>query len=315
MKAKMFKILLSLLLTCAICSAQDVVTRYSPFMSGSAKPFLLTDWPSRVVAHGGALPSANSTNAVNIFYTHLVLTGLTNKLISVIGYAPDSLTAAFVPIYFQAGYSMWTNNFAGGDLTVNGVTGNTTTKFAQTGIFPASLSAGGFSDNSAGISLMVYSATNTSSAGRMFGGLAAGSKLWEVVYSGANIIYSSWRIEAGDVNAGWVVRPLPPPGTNWSGYMSGNRTAADAIRLDLVTNGVMGVYTNAIGTFGANTRSGLTNTSAHALFFQGAQLGWTDKTISFLAVHGGLTFTESSNLAVGVFQLRTNFGGGVPVPQ
>lgn len=309
--------LIAVLLLPTLCFGATPI-EFSPFMASTAKPFFLTDWPARVVAHGGALPSANSTNSVNIFYTHLVLTGLTNKLISVIGLCPESLIAATVPIYFQDGYSMWTNvNFDITNLTVNGLTGNLTNKSLLTGLFPSTMSAGGFTDISAGISILIYSATNTSSAGNLeFGasGTAANS-LWALQHSSVGIAYYSWL--AASVSAGFVIRQLPPPGTNWSGYISGNRTAADAIRIDLVTNGVMGVWTNGIGTVGGNNNNSITNSRGFANYVP-LSLGpgsWSDRTVSFIAIHGGLTFTESSNLYQGVLMLRTNFGGGVPQAQ
>ena len=299
--------------------AQDVVTRYSPFMASTAKPFFLTDWPSRVVANGGALPSANSTNSVNIFYTHLVLTGLTNKLISVIGFAPDSLIAATTPIYLQDGYPLWTNvNFGESNLTVNGLQGDTGTKSLLTGLFPATMSAGGFTDISAGISLMIYSATNTDLDFASFEFSGEGSALgtrWGLHQVNSHILYYCWLNTS--VNAGYLIRPLPNANSNWSGYISGNRTAADAFRIDMVTNGVFNIYTNNIGTVAGNNNNSITNTRAFASYnpFTQAAAQWSDRTVSFLAAHGGLTFTESSNLMYGTFQLRTNFGGGVPVPQ
>ncbi len=285
-----------------------------PFMG---QQLFLSDWPARVVANGGAVPSVNSTNSVNIFYTHLVKTGLTNKLISVIGFAPDSIIAATTPIYFQAGASMWTNiNFGASNLTVNGLQGNATDKYLDSRINVSTLSAGGFGDLSAGISMMIYSDTN--SVGDEFGSLGtlpSANSIFALSQAHTVVAFNCWLFTS--VNAGFVNRA--PPHANWSGYLSGNRTAADAIRLDMVTNGVFNIYTNAISTVAGNNNDTITNLTAFAIWqpntTPATRVSFSDSTVSFIAVHAGLTFTESSNLAVGVFQLRTNFGGGVPVAQ
>ncbi len=79
-----------------------------------------------------------------------------------------------------------------------------------------------------------------------------------------------------------------------------------------VTNQVHNIATN---TTSVQTGSSATITNLYAFANHpagGVPGSFSDRTASFVALHSGLTQTESSNLWYRVAILRTNLGGGVP---
>jgi hypothetical protein len=104
----------------------------------------------------------------------------------------------------------------------------------------------------------------------------------------------------------------PAPVGTWAGWISGNRTASNAAALYWVTNNVFNIATNTTTTQTGSTQT-ITNLYAFANHPAGGVPGsFSDRTASFVAIHNGLTQTDSSNLWYRVATLRTNLGGGVP---
>jgi len=266
-------------------------------------------WARDVTNFGGAAISVNTSNSLRTFRQGLDTDALLYKMIAANAYVPDNLTAARMPVVWQAGNQIWTNTaFVDGDITVNGLTGNGTTKFLGTGLKPSTLTYAGFSDTSAGLTTLIYN-TGTDANEFVIGstGTTANGTFAVGVQVGL-LVYYCWIFTT--INTDFLVRTAPNAG--WEGYLSGNRTAANAIRLDFVTNQVHNVATNGTGTTASNNNT-MTNMFAHAVATGlNAAANFSDQTVSFLAVHPGLTQTESSNLWYRVATLRTNLGGGVP---
>jgi hypothetical protein len=110
-------------------------TPYLPFFGPSGGP-VVTDWSTRVVANGGALPSQTSIIAMETLRSSLVTQGLTNKIYSLCIFVPDSVIAASTPLIKNKGADPWTNNgFVSGDLSIQGLKGDGT-KWLDTAIVP-----------------------------------------------------------------------------------------------------------------------------------------------------------------------------------
>lgn len=270
------------------------------------------DFNTRLVATGAADLSTTSSNALRTYRTGLDARSLLYFLPVANCVLPDSLTAARMPFILQAGNIIWANvAFGSTNLTVNGLTGNGSTKYLNLGLNAATLTYGGFSSDSAGISVLVY--TNPATAvNALFGvgGTAASSQF--AIYNAATtdqfINWYCWKFI--NVNQDFV---RVPNATNYSGFLSGNRTAANAIRLDLLTNGVFNVYTNATGSQ-TGTSATQTNLVSHGAWSSAGNAGavLTPATISYVALHPGFTFAQSSNHWELVKELRTALGGGNP---
>lgn len=270
------------------------------------------DWNRRIVNAGGANISTTTSNAMRTFYAGLDTDDNLYSMVAVNAYVPDSLTAARTPIIWQAGSQYWTNfNFGETNVSVNGLTGDGSTKYLSTGLNPVIMTNRGISATSAGVSVLIYNVPASSTGHILSGtGTAANSIFASPINNAGALQFFCWKFVT--VNTEFVSRTAPSPGATWEGYLSGNRTAATAIRLDWVTNGVHNVSTNGTGTQTGSSAT-ITNMYAFANHPAGGTPGnFSDLTISFIAVHNGRTQTQSSNLWNRVFDLRTALGGGLP---
>jgi len=269
------------------------------------------DYATRVTTYGGSAISVGTSNALRDFRIGLDTDGLLYNMVVVNCYVPDNLVAVRLPLIYQNGFELWTNNaFAASNLTVNGLTGDGTTKFLGTAINPTTVVQGGFSDTSAGMTILNFLAPTSSGDHEFAVNGTAANSLFSLLNESGVLKFYCWKFVT--VNTEFVAITAPSPGATWPGYLSGNRTAANAIRLDWVTNSVWNIATNGTGNQ-TGARTSMTNLYAHAISGPGTvAASWSDRTISFIALHPGLTTTQSSNLWIRVFNLRTAFGGGLP---
>lgn len=278
---------------------------------GGAAGDPVKDWSRRLTELGGPAISVNSSNALRAYYGHLGSSDLIKTMQVANCYLPDSLFADKTPLIWQHGHQSWSNSsFGETNVSVNGLKGNTTTKFFGTAI-RASAMLPPFTSDSAGISLLIYSATNTGAASLVeFGmGGSAPNSFFAIQHFAGALNFYCWAFAT--VNANFV-QIAAPHGSNWSGYISGNRTSSSAIRLDWVTNGVHNVATNGTSSRTVD-RTTITNAPAHAAYnFASTPANWSDRTVSYLSIHSGHTQTQSSNEWYAVFLLRTILGGGLP---
>ncbi len=275
---------------------------------GTGNP--VQDWSRRLVEAGGPTISTTESNAAATYWRIMGDSQtLLNKAIAANIYFTNNLFAARTPLIWKAGNQFWTNTaFGETNLTISGLTGNGTTKFLGTGINPSTLNYGGFNDVNAGLSVLIANVTtdanvfNVGSAGTTANGLFA------VGNQNGNLVFFNWIFTT--VNTDFVIRAAPNAG--WEGFLSGNRTAANAIRLDAVTNGVHNVFTNASGST-ASVNNTMTNMFAHAIANGlNAATSFSDQTVSYLSIHAGYSQTESSNEWWAVKSAREIIGGGVP---
>jgi hypothetical protein len=277
--------------------AVDSVTGNEPTYATTNYTSCGVTWSNNVVVNGGAGPSANSINALNTFWAGLITDGLQNSIISGIAVSTDSLIAATTPFVYRAGSNPWANhNFVSGDLTINGLTGDGSTKYLATGIIPSTC---GVTTTDAGMVIYAYN-TNTAATGVEFDCYDGGSVNWALVGNynsgGLGTFYDNSfqnRVSAAAVG---------------SGFLAGMRTSSSAIAIYYAK---AGTFTTVASTGGAT--AGVLNAVALTAF-SGNTLGspaqYVNATLSFIAATRGLNINQTSNLFLRVQTFRTSEGGG-----
>jgi hypothetical protein len=235
--------------------------------------------------------------ALNTFYGSI--STIASKMIAVNCFAPDSLIAAITPLIHTAGSNPWTNhNFVGGDIAIQGLLGNTSSKYLDTGCNPASIYP---NDNGCGFTL--YSAsTGSALSARMNaynGSTMAG--LYQDSSSSYTGAYQAW-------DTSFVISALFPAGT--FGFTSANRTASNAVAI---------YRANSLTAFAAGSSAGGApggrpnlNLWMNCWNFNGSpsQFPVSATRYSFAAIHLGLTSGEAQTLYNAVQALRITLGGG-----
>ena len=262
----------------------------------------VVDWVNRVVKNGGVVPSYTSVRALNNFYNTITGSSYISKLKSVVCFVPDNLTAAFTPLIKTSGFDPWTNTgpFVDGDLTIDGIKGNASTKYLKTGCIPVTCFA---STRSCGLTL--YITSGSEELKKDFGCTGA------IAYEPAVILYpSSASTCIWDGYYGNASGRISGANTLYTGYISGNRTANDATAVYTAKSTV--VHTTLVS--GTSTLVGAIKPTIQIYFMAGNRNSVlsapSSKRHSFAAVHEGLTIGESSLFFDAVHQMRKEIGGG-----
>jgi len=260
-------------------------------------------WANRVVKNGGAAPSDNSRQTVAAFCTNLISYALYNTNWGAISLmATDSVTAALTPQV--AGRNItdpWVNHsFVAGDLSTNGLKGDGSSKYIDTGI---AVQADNISLTSIGLCLYLY-ATNGNQSGQLdFGnnnGLASGLELFPSVGNVSD--FSAWNFNTGQGRAQVT--------TSGNGFYVGSRTSSSASSIYFAKNGTTFGAIKTIATSGGvqvTVNMYLFNESNNGSPTVG---GYSSDTISTAGIFRGLTINESSNLFTCVQTARTNWLSG-----
>lgn len=261
-------------------------------------------WAARVVANGGASPGSGTISAINTFYAALVTASIDTKMKSIGVFAPDNLTAARTPLIVGAGSDPWSNTgFSSGDLTVDGLLGGTG-KILGTGLVPSSIFS---TDNSAGIS--VYVSTITGSAafevGRFGTGDVACFQL-SVDYTDTKTRFNCWE----NVDFNGETQATSPA---LAGFYSASRTASNVAKIYFANSTHTWAQqgsTNTLAVGGSHSNVNNALAVMGSMSSAGTILSPTDRRVSFVAIHDGLTSAEGSALFDAVQALRVSFGGG-----
>ena len=257
------------------------------------------DWASRVVANGGAAPSAGTKTALANFWDSLIASSLVTTILTLNAFVPDNLTAARTPFIVGPSADPWINHFfVPADLGVTGLLGDGTTKYLDLGFQPSSLGNlnHGFTvynttgSNANQQELAVWNATTGFTCGVCFGGTC--------YYD------DTYKAGAGRIA---VVQ-----GSTWTGYTSMNRVAANDQRIFQARSTVPHTQ------LGATNAAVMTDERAAIgfnffLFCQpnsGVPAFFSSKTISFCAIHSGLSAAQSSTFFNAIVALRVALGGG-----
>lgn len=268
-------------------------------------------WSAQVVSNGGsAIGTANQT-AVTTFISGLDTDSLTSKMLCCVFFESSSLIAATTPFYFNGGSGSqpWTNaNFVAGDLTVAGLIGNGTSKRLDTGILFGNNSSI-IGTSSFGVSIMypVNPINGPYDSDFGFQPPTPTSKYLGIYFNGAQSGNNAFICDC------WTYTLTPArfiAQNNWTnnyiGFGSYNRTSATAERADF------GSTARGYSTLKTQTGEGsisIPPTGSLTAYSQG-NTAYSSKRYSFVAVHAGLSATETQNLYNRVQTLRTSFGGG-----
>lgn len=256
------------------------------------------EWRQRALRAGSAHISMTTMRATDFLYKEMKKSGLLFKMKSVVGFCPCNLIAATTPIYYTHGNSPWTNvSFTDADLNVNGLKGNGSSKYLNTGLNPATMYT---TDNSAGITFYVSEGNDL--AERDIGCDTAGSYNPAMMAYAGYLGTSYW--DCYNFNTGRV----SAANSLYSGYMSFNRPAANL----QTTHRFNSRLSHSLLTSGTGAPGARPNLVLYC--FSGNESGtptmYCSKRFSFVAVHEGLTADESLTFSWIVQNYRVKLGGG-----
>lgn len=262
---------------------------------------LVTAWANQVVTNGGAAPSGATTLALTKFANTLDGLSLTAKMIALNCFVADSLIACQTPLIHNAGNVLWTNNnFVLADLTVNGLKGNGSTKFLDTGVLG---SATGLSVSNGGMT--IYTQTASAGGENDMGCNNSNAPSFALIVDFSGNSYN----DAYDQS---TTRIGPVANGGFKGYHSNNRITTTDFKVYQASGSV------AHNTFGTNagTNASLpTNLSTFSVYVfcwnaTGTANSFSTKRVAFAAIHQGLTSAESASFYEAIQQLRIDLGGG-----
>jgi hypothetical protein len=266
---------------------------------------LANEWSTRVQNNGGAAPSGATLTAIQVFWDGLITDGLASgiKLINIV--APDNFNAAITPLISFGGADPWANhNFVSGDLTVNGLVGNGSNKYLDTGQFPTDC----FADSSqGGVTVYVYTTNNNTGEAEFHCAGAAGptNSAFGVTTDWGGVTYGD--IFSETVNSGRI----SASNSLWTGYVSVNKGSLGGSVAQAIYIANSGT---AHSTLVSSTTSGGSSPGASVTAFaynnNGAIGSYSSKRLSFFAIHDGWTSAQSSNFFSRIQTLRTALGGG-----
>jgi len=259
------------------------------------------DWANRVITNGGEKPSFNTIYTLYKFYRGLDFFGLTPLMVSVNCIVPDNLSASITPLIKVAGNDPWTNtNVVAGDLTVDGLIGNASNKRLDTGVNALTNYA------SSNIGITAYAMSDTFTDFRCDIGAYVTSTDTSRIY----LPFSTTKVRlacfgGGEAGGGYIEST---PLTGIKGYYSGNRTSSTYYAIYQANSSTP----HAVGAFGTNEYGARPNTSYYVLAVHDISSGnvYSDKRLSFVAFHYGLSLAQSSNFFNLVQAMRVGLGGG-----
>lgn len=263
----------------------------------------VVDWVTTIRSNGGSAPSARTTIAVNNFYRALQNTSYFSKIKAINCFVPDSLIAAQTPLISTVGNKIWTNNnFVVGDLTINGLVGNGSTKSLNTGITCSSI----FSTSNMGTT--IYVPTSSAGVGHNYGCASNQAYANDCVatfwVSGAGVFMDSYNTVV-TTGGRYTITQV----ANWTGLLSMNRTATNVFNAywQKAGSGVVlaqGPYANSGGTVPVQPMYVFCSFDSVApAFFSGDRM-------SVMAFHDGLTAAEAVSFGLLIKNMRIGIGGG-----
>lgn len=288
-------------------------TSQSGFTSAIFIPGEVPVWIKTVFTNnGGVGPSGSTCLAMNTFAIALVNAGIDTMMQAVCCFVPDGLVAALTPLYKTQGNDPWTNvGFVGADLSANGLTGDATTKVLDTGVVSTTAwqNVGNtiVAGTSGGISVYTFTLGTVASGADMGAGSNSptGAISLDVVFTPTTDNHTYFDFSNNSTGRIAVLN------TGWKGFTSGNRT--NGSRSDVYIASSSQVFTT-LGS-DANLVNGIAMPVVSFCCFgfkstTGTRTPNSNRTISFAALHLGLTSTQAQSLFNAVQALRVALGGG-----
>lgn len=250
------------------------------------------DWLTRVRAQGSDVTIAGTQTAVEAYIQGLMDDGVWSKIVRHSIYAGDGLLALNAPL--KNGGPVATdalNNFVGGDYSQTaGLTGNTTTKYLNTGL-PVDTTLLGTGDDSNHIAQYVLTASDESGA---TSGAYNGGTLMNVL----QVSYAGVTYFASNNSTTGLLAVADSLGT---GMYVGSRISSSSSK----------IYKNGT-SIGELIVAGGARTSitfyVHAFNSNGTATGFTLRTLEMYSIGAGLTSTDVTNFTNRYATLRTALG-------
>lgn len=276
------------------------------------------DWKNRLIADGlWALVSQNTRDAVCEFCKDLRAAGIIDMMHAVNVVIPDDFDAMLYPLIYEVGNgnNPWLSNALSSlDFSINGLTGGgvDVVGYVETGFIPDNQPE--LSDASGGIS--VYSCTEgmvpeesisqceCGCTDTIVTGNAFELRTWDPLPIGNDAPFGvCWNLQAKPV----FTDPAEIPA-----FVSMNRTAVNLLEL-YRANGLIPWGAPIATNIGDGTGEDQPGIEMYwmARNDDGVSADWTRKTVSFVAVHEGLTSVQANALYDAVVKMRTSFGGGL----
>lgn len=270
----------------------------------------VTNWANKVVSNGGIIPSTNTQIILTNFYNTLISNNLFNKMIMVNCYVPDDLIACTTPLINVASSNRgvnatWRNTgfTASSDLSVNGLKGDTTKRYLDTGI---DISGVFNSTTTVGGGITVYSIDS---------GLSNSLDVCEVGCSNSSNTTPACCLFLNNLGTiygqiGDATAEVSVPNTG-AGYYSVNRISQTIVSL-YRANSTTPHFQIAQSLNSAPAIQTGTPMYVHARYNAASTLAysWSPRTLSFVAFHTPLSLSDSSNFFNAIQALRQNLGGG-----
>jgi hypothetical protein len=250
-----------------------------------------SDWKNRALLIGGN-PSGPTVTALRTFWNGLVSDGASSPILSLNAMVPDDIPSMQTPFVVGPGLDPWVNHgFAIGDLTVNGLVGNSTTKYLETGFVPSTAGSN--------LGCAFYTVSLAGSTGCNLSGVSA-STFFQAIAK-----YSDGHAYFYD-NGNGVVVASPP---NLGGFYAQNRVSATDHRAWFAnsTHAFAQIGSTDAAAFGSYTSFAV---EAFANNASGTIQQFSGDRQSFAVFYSLMTSTQLSNLYNRTQTLRTSLGGG-----
>lgn len=265
---------------------------------------LVAEWVARVVAAGGAVPSANTQTASDTFIKYLKANSIFTKVTVANLFVPDNLTAAYTPLLRGPGLASWTNAGPGTgvvDLTINGLKRNLAgASFLECGILP-----GAFMTLASGHG-SVYISEGSKVGAQEEWGVSNGAGTNDFRMYGQfndnltySYIFAQVRLLTGAISGGLL-----------TGYICATRTAANRSDLCYASSGsAHASVANDVGVC-AVAPDAVNTMKIFCSALGGVTQGFSEKRLSAVTFGTALTVAESALLFNAIQTFRTSVGGG-----
>ncbi len=305
----------ALFLPAAFARGQGITIADGPFITGmgggcsSAANTATAAWVTRVVANGGASPSAGTQAALCAFYDTINTGSVLSKVKALNMVVPDNVVAAATPFIKNNGNDPWTLNGGAGsfELTVNGIRATAANSCLFTGCIPSSIFA---SDTIGGMSLYESVTNNADGGADTNMGCVDGSAATKscTLFTNFNGTFSAFQLYS---NTGGGITSL----TRGAGFWCGNIINATTGVIYFANSGTpfadighIGGPGEPVGVTGSRPTIGI-----YAMGFNSSGSTGGTSTVrrhSFFNIHDGYTSSEAQIMYNAVVTCRTALGGG-----
>lgn len=265
---------------------------------------VVVDWVERVLAAGGANPSALTKIAFSRFMDAIQAAGLSDKIYLFNGIAPDSQIAMQTPLIKGNGDDSWTavGTFSSGNLSVNGYNFNSPTYSMNSGVSPSGQIA-----DMEDVGCFSYLAGYTSGANQLHMGCANAGTTIDSTYFAFSSRYNAAAPYTEYFRSGVITDALNSV-NSITGYCSGMRNGSSVETRHANS-------ANPFTQFDSDTVGGSPTKSSRNIHFGAALINASvlfncKSQLSAVGVSRYLTVTEDSFLYQAIQQMREDLGGG-----